>query len=412
MSIDWRRARSETYGCQEVVHFNNAGAALMPNCVVEAAINHIKDEARWGSYEAAERALERIERVYDAAAALFACDPREIAIVENASRAWGLVFYSLDFRPGDVVLTSKSEYANNYIAMLHVKKTADVHIAVLPDSEDGGISLPTLQWALDAFGKRIKVISLVHVPTNNGLVNAVAEIGRVVREAKVAGSLASNALYMLDACQSVGQIDINVAEIGCDVLTTCSRKYLRGPRGLGILFVRRGLLDPMRNEEPVLLDVRAAEWTARESYRVYGDGRRFETWETNNSSKIALGVAIEHARSWGIARIEAHVSAFAARLRQNLSQVKGVKVHDRGAKQCGIVSFTVGGSDPTKVKDFLSRCNINVSVSERALTRLDMEDRNLDAVVRASVHYYNSEDELDLFARKVDEFRLWQIRND
>jgi selenocysteine lyase/cysteine desulfurase len=406
LEFDWRAARRQTTACESIVHFNNAGAALMPNCVVDAAIDHLRYEARCGGYEAEDLAREKIQHVYSAAEKLLGCRPGELAIVENASRAWSIVFYSVSFQPGDVVLTSQVEYANNFMAMLHAEKTRGIRIVVVESSEFGEISLEGLQSEIDRFGQKIRVVSLAHVPTNSGLVNPARQVGQLIASARRGGQLRPDALFMVDACQSAGQVEIDVDDIGCDVLTTCSRKYLRGPRGLGLLYVRSGILDPVVDGPPVLLDVRAAEWIGRREYKIYPDARRFETWETNNAGKIALGTAIDLALDLGVGKIEQYVGKLAARLRDRLTGLSGVRVHDRGAKRCGIVSFTVDGQSPIDIKKSLSKHNINVSVSERALTRLDMEDRNLDSIVRASVHYYNSESEIEYFVEKLDECRF------
>jgi selenocysteine lyase/cysteine desulfurase len=403
--INWQFARYLTSGCNGVIHLNNAGAALMPNCVLEAAIKHLKDEARFGAYEAAERAHAAIEHVYETSARLLGCSASEIAVVENASRAWSLAFSSLRFEEGDVILTTTFEYANNYIALLQAKKRFGLRIEVIQNSETGEVSLESLSTLVSDHGRKIRLISITHVPTNNGVVNPIAEIGWIVQSARKAGILSARAIYIVDACQSAAQMDIDVINDGVDILTTCGRKYLRGPRGVGLLFVKTGILDP-RKEEPILLDVRAAGWTSLDDYIVYDDGRRFETWDTNLSGKIALGVAIDHARAWGLANIETYIGQLAEKLRTMLRGIKRVHVHDVGTRRCGIVSFSVEGHDPAEVREFLKLRRINVGVSERALTRLDMENRQLQSVLRASVHYYNFEDEIVALVDRLDELCL------
>jgi len=403
--LNWQFARYLTSGCQDLIHLNNAGAALMPNCVVEAAINHLRDEARLGGYEAAERAQAAIEHVYDSSAILLNCLPSEIAVVENASRAWNLAFGSIGFLPGDIVVTTTFEYANNYMAIMQARKRYGIGVRVLENAETGELSLDALKSAIASDGKNIRLISVTHVPTHNGVVNPYADVGRIVRAAKASGALSPRAIYIVDACQSAGQLHIDVQDASVDILTTCSRKYLRGPRGVGLLFVRKGLLDPRQTEEPLLLDVRAAGWTSRDGYVVYDDGRRFETWDTNLAGKIALGVAIDHAYTWGLSNIEIYVDQLAERLRELLRSLNGVHVHDVGRRRCGIVSFSVDGCDPVKLREHLRQHSINVSTSECALTRLDMENRNLKMILRASVHYYNFEHEIIALAERIEEFR-------
>lgn len=383
MNVDLQRARSETPGCKNVLHFNNAGAALMPEPVLQATVGHLQLEAQIGGYEAAARAREQLEHVYDAAATLVGCDRDEIAVVENATRAWDMAFYSIPFRRGDRILTAMAEYASNYIAFLQVARRTGAHIEVIPNDHSGQLSVDALADAID---DRVKLIAITHVPTNSGLVNPASEVGRIARQAGV--------LYLLDACQSVGQMPVDVGEIGCDMLCATGRKFLRGPRGTGFLYVRRGLLEQL---EPPLLDLHAATWVAPDRFEIRADARRFENWETNTAGKIGLGVAIDYALGWGLESIWSRVSELAHELRTRLRQIPGVQVRDLGTQRCAIVSFTVDGLTPWEVQRALAKQQINVSVSPREYTLLDMEARNLEAVVRASVHYYNSEEEADRF---------------
>ncbi len=391
VTIDVARARRETPGCEHVLHFNNAGARLMPQPVLDAVIGHLRLEARIGGYEAADRQQEAVERVYDAAAQLLGCSRDEIAVIENATRAWDMAFYSLPLGPGDRILTAQAEYASNYIAYLQVARKTGVSVEAVPDDESGQLSVEALRAMLD---ERVKLIAVTHVPTNGGLVNPAVAIGRVAREAGIP--------YLLDACQSVGQMPINVEEIGCDMLSTTGRKYLRGPRGTGLLYVRRGFLDRL---EPPFLDLHAATWTERDRFEIRPDARRFENWETYYAGKVGLGVAIDYALGWGLDTIQQRVFALADELRTQLAALPGVTLRDQGTVQCGIVTFTVEGVAPEAIQEQMAEQNINVTVSSRESTRLDMEARGLTDVMRASVHYYNTEEEIERFCSALTAIR-------
>lgn len=388
MAFDLQRARQDTPGCEQVLHLNNAGAALMPQPVLDAVVAHLQREASMGGYEAAEEAQDAIEHVYDAVAALIGCSRDEVAIIENATRAWDMAFYSIPFAPGERILTSVAEYASNYIAYLQVAQRTGATIQVIPNDSHGQISIEALRNAID---ERVKLISVTHVPTNGGLVNPVAEVGKIAREAGI--------LYLVDACQSVGQMPIDVEQISCDLLSATGRKYLRGPRGTGFLYVRKSSLDKL---QPPMLDLHAAEWTARDRYEMRPDARRFENWETNYAARIGLGVAIDYALQCDIPTTWRRIKNLAYTLRTRLSPLPGVIVRDRGITQCGIVTFSIEDRDPEAIRQALRQHNINVSVTTASSTLLDMQARGFTSLVRASVHYYNSEEEIERFCRVLE----------
>jgi selenocysteine lyase/cysteine desulfurase len=389
MNFDVERARAQTPGCTERIHFNNCGAALMPTPVIHALKTHIDLEARIGGYEAATAADEQLQATYSAVARMLNCSTREVAVVENATRGWDMAFYAFDFQPGDRILTCSAEYASNYIAYLQVARKTGAVIETIPDDSHGAVDVDALREAMD---ERVKLIAITHVPTNGGLVNPAAAIGRLAREHGIP--------FLLDACQSAGQMPLDVEELKVDILSATSRKFLRGPRGMGFLYVRESLITAL---EPPFLDLHAATWVAPGEYRLRDDARRFENWECNVAAKIALGTAVNYALDWGLEAIEARVALMSAALRQGLAALPGVRLRDRGSRQCGIVSFTVAEMAPAAVVQGLRERGINSSVSRAPSTQLDMHGRGLDALVRAGVHYYNSEEEVARFLAALQE---------
>jgi selenocysteine lyase/cysteine desulfurase len=385
--IDVSRARADTPACRSVAHLNNAGAALPPQPVLDSVVSHLELEARVGGYEAAAQAAEAVDRPYGALAELLGCSASEIAVVESATRAWQAAFLSVPLQPGDRVLTSAAEYGSNYLQLLHSAARRGVSVEVVADDESGQVSVDALAAALD---ERVKLVALTHVPTGGGLVNPVAAVGRLAREA--------GALYLLDACQSVGQLPIDVDEVGCDFLAATSRKYLRGPRGVGLLYARAATAGRL---EPALPDLRSAVWEAPDRYRFHDGARRFEAWEMPVAAKVGLGVAVDYALAWGMTDIWARVREVGEQLRAALGELTGVRVHDLGAERSGIVTFSVEGHDAEEVRRSLAAARVNVSVAEAGSARLDFDRRHLQAVVRASVHYYNDEADLDRCCRAV-----------
>ncbi len=389
MSIDVAAARADTPGCANVAHLYNCGAGLMPRPVLDSLTAHLTLEAGIGGYEAADRHEAAVAHSYDAIATLLNCDADEIALVENATVAWDMAFYGMSFGPGDRILTAVSEYASNYIAFLQVAKRTGAEIVVVPNDAAGQLDVAALENLIDA---RAKLIAVTHVPTNGGLVNPAAEIGRVARAAGVP--------FLLDACQAAGHLALDVRAIGCDMLSATGRKYLRGPRGTGFLYVARHMLDRL---EPPFLDLHAASWVAADRYELRPDARRFENWESYVAGKIGLGVAVDYALALGMDAVEARIDDLATGLRRRLDAIPGVRVRDLGARKCGIVSFSIDGADPNEVVRAMADRKINIGTSSAFSTRLDMDGRDITLMNRMGVHYYNSEDELDRFAGAVED---------
>ena len=381
MTLDIARLREETPGCANVAHLNNAGSSLPPAAVVDAVVDHLRREAEIGGYEAAAERRDRLEHTYHAVARLIGAAPGEIAVIENATRAWDMAFYAFRFAPGDRILTGRAEYASNWIALRQVAERTGASIEIVPDDEHGQLDVAALERLLD---ERVKLVSLVHVPTQGGLVNPAAAVGRVTRSGGVP--------FLLDACQSIGQLPLDVRAIGCDILSATGRKFLRGPRGTGLLYVREDLIERL---EPPFLDMHAAEWQPDGSYAVRPDARRFENWETYVAGKVGLGVAADYALEIGLDPIWERVHALAARLRAGLADVPGVTVADRGEVLGAIVTFTVEGKTADGVRRALAADRINVSVTEASAARLDLDPRGIDELVRSSVHYYNTDEEVD-----------------
>lgn len=386
--FDLERVRAETPGVEHVTHFNNAGSALMPRPVLDAVVGHLELEAQIGGYEAAEENSEAVQRTYDAIAELLNCQREEIALMESATRAWDMAFYSIPFAPGDRILTAQAEYESNYVAFLQVQRRTGVEIGIVPDDEYGQLDAEALASMVD---DRTKLIAVTHVPTNGGLVNPAAAIGRVAREAGVP--------YLLDACQSVGQMPIDVQEIGCTMLSVTSRKFLRGPRGVGFLYID---LETARQLEPIIVDGRAAKWVAPDRYEMRNDASRFEEFESSVASRVGLGVAVDYAMELGVADTYERVLALSSMLRDGLEAIPGVEVRDLGRERCGIVTFTLDGVEAQAIKAALREQRINVSVSSPAGALLDALRRDLPEMVRASVHYYNTEEEVQQLLAAVE----------
>ncbi|EDZ47646.1 aromatic amino acid beta-eliminating lyase/threonine aldolase [Rhodobacterales bacterium Y4I] len=390
--IDIAQVRRDTPGCETFIHFDNAGASPMPDPVFRAVTDHMAAERALGGYEAERRAQPALECLYTGLADLLNAAPDEIAYAENATRAWNMAVYALPWAEGDRVIVHGSEYASNMLAFLHLERRHGITIDIAPSDGTGQIDVDALERMITA---KTKLISLVHVPTQGGLVNPAAAVGDAARRHGVT--------YALDACQSVGQMAVDVGKIGCDILTCTGRKYLRGPRGTGFLYIRRDLANRL---DPPFIDLHAANWSAERSFDIAPAARRFENYESNVAGRIGLARAVAYARKVGIASIEARIESLAQELRQTLNAIRGVTLQDLGARTCGIVTFTIDQVDPIAVRDVLFQKGISTSVSLVNHARLDLGRRETGPVLRASVHYFNTEGEIERFGAAVARIAL------
>ncbi len=381
--MDIARLRAETPGCRERIHLNNAGSALMPEPVVRAIQEHISLESRIGGYEAADARRDAVEEAYRSVGALLGTRPQNIAFTDNATAAFAQALSSIPFERGDVILTTRNDYASNQIQLLSLEARLGVKVLRAPDGGEGGVDVEAMADLIRR--RRPMLVSVTHVPTNSGLVQNVTAIGAICREEGI--------LYLVDACQSVGQMPVDVGELQCDFLSATSRKYLRGPRGAGFLYVSDRVLE--RRLEPLFIDMRGADWIAEDEYRAGGDARRFETWEFAWALVLATGEAARYATAIGMDAIQDRVRMLARRLREALGGIAGVRVLDRGRELCGIVSVALERRSPADLVTALREQGINTSSQMRVYAVLDYDDKGIAASLRLSPHYYNTEDEID-----------------
>ena len=383
--INVEALRADTPGCARVAHLNNAGCALPPAVVTDTMVAHLRLEEEIGGYEAFAQARDRISGVYASVGALVNAPIERVALVESATVAWdrGLqaIAFSDPLQPGDRMLVSGSEYASNVLPLLQLARRTGASVEVIPDGEDGSVDVEALGDMLD---ERVRIVSVNHAPSQNGLVNDVVAIGDMLR---VNGS---PAWYLVDACQSVGQLPVDMGRIGCDVLSATGRKFLRGPRATGFLVVSQRMLDDL---EPFPLDLHAATWTALDDYELASGAARFESWEKAFAALLGMGAAIDYALACGIEPLAARIGVLAQRARAGLAEIPGVIVRDRGSMQSGIVTIRV--DDPAGVVTGLRARGINTSLSTPDYSRIDFGRDQAPGLVRISPHAYNTEDEVD-----------------
>jgi selenocysteine lyase/cysteine desulfurase len=381
--------RKDTPGSENLIHFNNAGASLMPKPVVDAIRNYLTEEEYKGGYETAAAAEDRIQDFFVTAARALHCYSRNIAFTTSATDSYNRALSSIPFRQGDVILLSANDYPSNYIVLLSLQKRFGIKIVTIQNSPTGEIDLADLEQKIRTHSPRL--VSISHIPTSSGLVQPITAIGKIIRK--------YDTLYLLDACQSFGQMDVDVLETRADFVSGTFRKFLRGPRGAGLLYVSDKAL--ASGLEPLFLDIRGATWTAKDTYESRPDARRFEDWETAYALLMGSREALKYMLSIGIDAIETRNALLSSRLRAGLSAIEGIRVLDRGEKLCNIITFSTAGLTKETALPYFYKKGINVSIASKSAAIMDFEEKGLEWAIRASPHYYNTEVEIDAFLDAV-----------
>jgi selenocysteine lyase/cysteine desulfurase len=387
--------REDTPGCANQIHFNNAGAGLMPRAVLDAMVAHLNREANFGAYESADDAEAAVADAYANVAQLLGTQPRNIAVVENSTVAFFQALAAFDFKPGDVIVTTRNDYISNQLAYLSLARRHGVEVRRAADLASGGADPQSLRELLR--DPRVRLLAVTWVPTNSGLMQPVEALGEVAEAAGVP--------YLVDGCQAVGQIPIDVARLRCDFFSGTARKFLRGPRGIGFLYVSDRALK--RGDFPLYIDMRGADWVSADGFAPAPDARRFENWEFAYSLVLGLGEAARYGLGIGVERGGGRARDLAATLRCKLAELGGIRVLDRGSELAAIVTVEVAGWDATELSKLLRTRGINTSASLRAYAVIDMDEKRAASALRLSPHYYNTEEEID---RVVDELRTATAR--
>ena len=375
--------RAETPGVQHVIHFNNAGASLMPKPVVDAIIAHIRLEAEIGGYEAAVVKKDAIHDFYVSTADLLNTTADNIAATANATDAYARALSSIPFNRGDVILTTINDYVSNQIAFLSLQQRFGVEVVRAVDSPLGGVSVVDMAEKIKSL--RPRLVAVTHVPTNSGLVQPVEAIGQICQEYDV--------LYLVDACQSVGQLPVDVTQIHCDFLTATCRKFLRGPRGMGFLYVSDKVLS--RDMAPLFIDLHGAAWESADTFRLEPTAKRFEDWEFPYALVLGAAEAHRYALNVGLSAIAERNAELCTKLRSQLVELPGVRLLDEGEQLSSIITLFCEQKTATDLKEVLQAEHINTSLSTHGAAIIDYDRKGMKtAALRISPHYFNTEEEI------------------
>ncbi|MDO8368023.1 MAG: aminotransferase class V-fold PLP-dependent enzyme [Saprospiraceae bacterium] len=374
--------RADTPACAQKIHLNNAGASLQPAPVLAAIHAHLELESQMGGYEAADAMAGEVAGFYKSVARLLHAESRNIAFASSATDAYAKALSAIPWRTGNVILTTENDYSSNQIAFLSLKKHLGVRLIRARDLSGGGVDVDDFERLLRQHHPVLAAVT--HVPTNSGLVQPVEAIGKICREQGI--------WYLVDACQSAGQMDLNMERIGCDFLSATMRKYMRGPRGAGFLFASDRVLEA--GLELLLPDMRSADWTAADVYQTAPTARRFEFWEMPIALLLGSKAAVDYAQEVGLDFAENRIRHLAGFARQLLSELPGVRVLDQGTHLCGIVTAHADHWESKTLMEKLQTANINCRISSRVAAQIDFSRKGVEWALRVSPHYYNTEEEI------------------
>lgn len=381
--------RKDTPGCQSKIHFNNAGASLPPLPVTEAIRNYILFESTTGGYEAADIKKTEVQEFYISVAKLINTEENNIAFTSSATNSFSLAISSIPFERGDTVLIANEDYISNQIAFLSLQERFGIKLIRAKSLSTGGVDLNDMEELINKHHP--KLVSLTHVPTNTGLIQPVEIVGKMCNSKEI--------LYLVDACQSAGQIPLDVKKIGCDFLTATMRKFLRGPRGAGFLYVSDRVLE--KKLTPLFVDMRGAEWTGPDTYEVRMTSKRFEEWELPYALVVGSKEAINYALNIGVENINARNKVLCNLLKNKLHSIK-LKALDIGQDQSSIITIEMPGKHPNEVLQYLRALNINTSTAHRSNAQIDFKSKKVDWALRISPHYFNTEDEIDSLIQSLE----------
>ena len=380
--IDITKVRADTPGCTPKIFLNSAGSSLMTEGVVQIMHSYLNKEMMLGGYQTVPLYQNEIDKFYYHASALLHTMPTNIAFNYNATDAYAKAVSSIPFKSGDYILTTEDDYVSNYILFFSLQKRFDFQIIRCKTLPSGDIDMVDLETKMLKY--HTVLVSVTHIPSNSGKIQDVEYIGQLCEKYDI--------WYIVDACQSTGQMDIDVTKIKCDFLSATGRKFLRGPRGTGFLYVSDKALSA--GLEPMLIDMRGAKWETENSYIPTASATRFELWESNYSNILGLSEAIRYAMSIGLENIRAYNLELCQLLKEQLQKIPDIRITEEGSQTGSIVTFTSETKTLDEYKNTLDKANISYSVGYRHFALIDFNKKNVDWVIRFSPHYFNTTDEI------------------
>jgi len=381
--FDLNKVRKDTPHCQDRIFLNSAGSSLMPNQVLERMKSYLDEEVKYGGYKLYDIYEGEINEFYLETAKLLNCQPHNIAYAFNATDAFAQALYSIPFEKGDVIITSDDDYFSNHIQFDSLYRRFGVQTIRVNNLENGELDLVHMERLIREHNPRL--VSITHVPTNTGKVQDVESVGTLCESYDI--------LYIVDACQSAGQMPLDIEKIKCDFLNVTGRKFLRGPRGTGFLFISDRVLK--MGLTPLRLDGWSANWVAPNQFDFHESARRYEVYEQSYSCTLGLKEAIRYANDIGLDKIYAYNQELLTRLRSNLAAHGDILFLDEGENLVNIFTFQKKGATKSEIEKALTENEVYFSSAFRGNALIDFDKKGVDWAIRISPHYFNTMEEID-----------------
>ena len=310
-------------------------------------------------------------------------EARNIAFATSNTEAYSKALAAIPFKKDDIILTSDDDYASNQLCFLSLKARIGVEIIRAKNLSNGDVDVADIEHIIKT--QHPSVVAITHIPTSSGKVQPIAAIGKLCQQHDV--------WYLVDACQSVGQMPVDVQDIGCDFLTATGRKFLRAPRGTGFLYVSDKAL--AAGLAPLYFDNHSATWTGKDSFNIQATAQRFELYERSVATVLGITEAVRYANAIGLDNIYAYNQDLIQYFRKKMHDTEGVQLYDEGSQLCNILTFRKGNLPLETIQMALNAAKINYSVAMKVMAQIDFAHKGIDWALRFSPHYYNTKAEVD-----------------
>ncbi|WP_147634081.1 aminotransferase class V-fold PLP-dependent enzyme [Treponema pectinovorum] len=395
-AIDEKKSKDNS----ALVYLDTAATAQRPYAVLEAMEHFYSTQNAnplRGLYSLSERATKAYEDARSTAANFInAGDSRQIIFTRNATESLNLVantYAIANVNPGDEIVISIMEHHSNILPWQFVCQTKGATLKYMYIDKQTG-KIPESEY--QKITAKTKIVAITQVSNVLGTENPIKEISKIAHE--------NGAIIVVDGAQSAAHIKVDVQDMDADFFAFSAHK-LCGPMGIGCLY---GKLDLLEKMPPFLRGGEMIEYVSQTSATWAEVPHKFEAGTVSAADAVGMAAAIKYIQSIGFEKIAEHDSKLACRLVEGLKKIPHVNIigSQDGSKRCGIVTFTVEGVHPHDIATLLSDENIAIRAGHHCAQPLG-EYLGVPSTARASLYFYNTEEEVDFFIQKVSMLRKW-----